>query len=151
SGGMPAVPTPEEPDPGRVGGIRTRTARPRTLVLAVVLLLLQAVGFAALAVGVLVTTAGDERVASLPVLAFALLAAVAVAAVGRSLWRRRRWARGAAVAWSLLLVLTGLSQLSVNAPVAVGLAVLGLATAAAAVAPATRLALGSGEDDQPHG
>lgn len=118
---------------------RPERSRPVTLVVAVALLALQAGAFVAL--GVAVAAAGSADGATYPVVVFAVVLGVLVALVAWSLWRRRRWARGAAVAWSLLLVLVGASQLGVNPAAAIGVILVGLGSTVCAVAPATRLAL----------
>lgn len=115
--------------------------RPLTLVVAVVLLALQVGAFAALAVAVAASPGGADEGARFPVVVFATLAAVLLAVVTLSLWRLRRWARGPAVAWSILMVLTGFSQLGVNVLAAIAVIVIGLVGAVTAAAPATRLAL----------
>ncbi len=116
--------------------------RPVTLVVCMALLALQAGAFAALAVAVGTGPAPASGAGALyPVVLFTALAALILLVLAVSMWRLRRWTRGAATAWGVLMLLVGLSQLSVNAPVALAVAVVGALTAGLAVAPATRLAL----------
>ena len=116
--------------------------RPLALVLAAAVLALQAVVFGAFACVIMAgAAAAGELVSGLATTAFIALIAVGASVVGLGLWRLRRWARGPAVAWSLLVVLIGASQLSVNPIVAIGIIVIGLVGAGSAAAPSTRAAL----------
>lgn len=121
------------------------TVRPRSLLIAVLALVLQAGAFLALTLTLGIEALGDAEVrsASIGVIGFSLVAAVGLGFIARALWNRKRWSRGPAVAWSILLVLVGASQVSVNPPIAIAVILLGLVTAGAAVAPATREALDS--------
>ena len=121
------------------------TSRPRSLLIAVLSLVLQAGAFLALTVTLGIEAIGDAdvRTASIGVIGFALVATIGLGLIARALWNLERWPRGPVVAWSILLVLVGASQLGVNAPIAVAVIVLGLLTAGAAVAPSTRAALDS--------
>ena len=124
---------------------RDGDARPVALVVAAALLALQAVGFLGLTVAIVAdAVAADDAVAGIATAAFTAVVALGAALVAVGLWRRRRWARGPAVAWSVLVVLVGASQLSVNPGVAAAIIVVGLVGAVAAALPATREAL-SGE------
>lgn len=136
--------------PRRVDRVVQPVSRPRpvTLVLAVALLALQAGMLAALAVAVWLSTTGAVALA-LPVIGFAGAFALLVGAVAFALWRRRRWARGAGVAWSMLMALVGASQLGSNLFAAIVFVLVGLGTVAALVAPATRLALEAEDAAQP--
>ncbi|MBN8883809.1 MAG: hypothetical protein J0H73_16050 [Salana multivorans] len=126
-----------------------RPARPVTLVACVALLALQAGAFVALGIAVVTgPTPAEGAGAVYPVAVFTLLAGALLAIMALHLWRLRRWPRGAATAWGVLLMLVGLAQLSVNGPVAIAVALAGAATAVTAFAPATRLAL-AGDSDGP--
>lgn len=107
-----------------------------TLKLGVALISLQSVALLGLAIAV-ATTASPVS-AGLPVIGFAALFALLLAAIAVALWRRRRWASGAATAWCLLAVLVGFSQFGVNPLAACALILIGGAGVAALVAPATR-------------
>lgn len=110
---------------------------------------LQSVALAALAIAVAVTT--NDAGSAFPVIGFSGLFAVLLAAIAVALWRQKRWALGAATAWSLLMVLVGFSQFSVNPAIACAVIAVGAATVAALVAPSTRAWLGgptaSGQED----
>lgn len=110
--------------------------------LATSVLALQAGLFGTFAV-VLVADAAErgELTAALPTSIFVVLVAFGAALVGVGLWRRRRWARGPAVAWSVLVVLVGASQIAVNPPVGIAIVAVGLLGAGSAAAPSTRAAL----------
>lgn len=147
------------PDPGPVPVPATAAApppsRPASLVTAVALLSLQAVAFAVLGAGIAVTPVGEQADATAgqvyPVLLFTVVVVLLLGAVAWSLWRLRRWARGAAVAWSLLMTVVSLSSLSqplVNVPLLLVTAAVTLATAVAAILPATRLALEAADQEQ---
>ena len=119
--------------------------RPRSLLITVLSLVLQAGAFLALTITLGVEAIGDAEVrsASIGVIGFSLVAVIGLALIARALWNLKRWSRGPAIAWSILLVLVGASQFSVNQPIAIAVILLGLVTAGAAVAPATREALDS--------
>lgn len=120
--------------------------RPATLVAAVALLTLQAAAFVTLGVAVAASGSGED--VTYPVSIFAFVVGVLLGLVAWSLWRRRAWARGAAVAWSLLLVLVGASQFGTNPRAAIVVVLVGLVSAGCAVAPATRLALTGAESPE---
>lgn len=141
------TPRDPEPTPGptpepRRGPGRDAGARPVTLVVAAVLLALQAVGFVGLTAAIVAdgVRAGDAA-AGIATAVFTAVVALGAALVAVGLWRRRRWSRGPAVAWSVLVVLVGASQFSVNPGVAVAIIVVGLVGAVAAASPATREAV----------
>lgn len=116
--------------------------RPVSLVLATAVLALQAGIFGAFACVILAGAAAEGALVSgLATTVFIALIAVGAGLVGLGLWRRRRWARGPAVAWSILIALIGASQLSVNPAAAIGIILIGLVGAGAAAAPSTREAL----------
>lgn len=125
--------------------------RPPTLVAAALLLGLQAVGLMTMAIGAARSAPAEPEpgeaeavigsVSVAPVVGFLVLAGLLVLVVGIGMWRRKRWSRGAAVAWSVLLVLVGLSQLGENLVVGLGVSAVALATAVCAVVSPTRLAL----------
>lgn len=118
---------------------KNRPYRPPSLVLAVALLALQAGILAALAASIAVGP--SEGGSSFPVVLFIALFAGLVALVATALWRFRRWARGAATAWSILMVLIGFSQLGANLFAAIVIIAVGLGTTAALLVPATRNSL----------
>ncbi|PWD50269.1 hypothetical protein C8046_05935 [Serinibacter arcticus] len=121
--------------------------RPVSLVVATAVLALQALVFLALTVAVLTDALEvGEAAAGLAIGVFTLVVAAGATLVAVGLWRRRRWARGPAVAWSVLVVLVGASQLSVNALVAIAVVLVGLVGAVSAAAPSTREALAGVND-----
>lgn len=144
---MVAVPL-DATSPRPPGAAQQPRPRPVTLVGCVALLALQAGAFAALAVAVGTGPAPEAGAGALySVVLFTALAALILLTLAVSMWRLRRWTRGAATAWGVLLALVGLAQLSVNLPVALAVAVVGALTAGLAVAPATRLALTPPDED----
>lgn len=120
---------------------------PVTLVASVAFLVLQAGMLGALAVAV--AAFSELPGTALPVVGFAAVFAVLVGVVAFALWRRRRWARGAGVAWSLLMALVGASQLGSNLTAAVLFIVIGLGTVGVLVAAPTRLALEAAQPSPP--
>ncbi len=117
-------------------------SRPIALVVAAALLALQSVGFLGLTVAIVAdATAADDTAAGVATAAFTAVVAAGAALVAIGLWRRRRWARGPAVAWSVLVVLVGASQFSVNPGVALAIIAVGVVGAVATASPATRAAL----------
>lgn len=136
---------------GAVSLVRVKPPPPTVLV-ASLLLAVQAAAFGSLAVTVAVEAVrGSSSGGTAAVVGFAVVFALVLGGLSVALWRRRRGARGPALAWSLLLVLAGGSQLSVNAPVAVAVVVLALVAAAALVHPQTRLALRRTDPGEPAG
>jgi hypothetical protein len=121
-------------------------ASPTTLKVAVWLLLLQASVLALLTLYLvyLDLTAESATVAgALSTTVFVAIMAAAFSAVGISLLRRRRWARGPAIVIEMLQVPIGYTMLTHGLP-AVGVPVLafGLVGAGLLLAPSTRRALG---------
>ena len=75
---------------------------------------------------------------------FAVLLAGLLALLGLALWRRRAWARGPAIVLQLLALPIGYSMASGGLPwLGIPVMAIGLAGAAALLAPATRTALGA--------
>ncbi|PFG19172.1 hypothetical protein [Serinibacter salmoneus] len=121
------------------GGAR----RPVTVWVVVALLGLEALTLVVLGVSALLAAGGDGQVGgSVVVAVFLLVLALILGALALSLWRLRRWARGACVAWSILVVLVGGSQFGVNPLVATLIVLAGAAGVFAASARPTREALG---------
>ncbi|GMA32078.1 hypothetical protein [Litorihabitans aurantiacus] len=133
-------------DAPRVAAGRPR--RPWTVVVAAALLALQGLALVVLTAVVVRDSAGAGDVAAgLATAAFTVLLAAAALAVAVGLWRCRRWSRGPAVAWSVLVVLVGASQIPVNAPAALAIVAIGVLGTATAGSGATRAAV----TDEPPG
>jgi hypothetical protein len=128
--------------------VTAESPNPPTLRAAVGLILLEAVGTAAvtayLAWQVLVGDTAHLGVA-LGVSLFALLCTAALAAVGAALARRRSGARGPAVVFQLMIVVVGY-YLTQGGPVWPGVALIaiGLVAGGLVVSPPTTRALGLG-------
>jgi hypothetical protein len=120
---------------------------PRTLRIAIGLLLFQAIGILVLA-GLVAAGVAQENPADLKgqeVLApliFAAVLALTLAALGWQLARRRAWARGPVVALELLFLPAGYYLLADVAWLGAVVIVLALACIGLVIAPASRAALG---------
>lgn len=139
-----STPHPEPFGRGPLYPPQRRAQRPVTVLVVVALLALEAIALVILGVSSLVASSGEPQAAggSVVVAVFLLALAAVLAVMAVSLWRLKRWARGASVAWSILVVLVGGSQFTVN-PLAATLIVLaGAAGVFAASARPTREALG---------
>jgi hypothetical protein len=129
-----------------VNGRESDSAIPPTLLWAVRLLFLEAAGLAALTAYLVVRllTAEDVHIGmAVSLIVMAVLAAVAVAIVGRSLSRRTQGARGPAIVVQLFVIASG-GFLLQTGPAWAGLLllVLGLLVGLLIVLPASTRALG---------
>ncbi|RBP68071.1 hypothetical protein DFO66_101298 [Brevibacterium sanguinis] len=117
-------------EPSRGGGAGGADVRaPRAMLLVVVVLGLQAAGLVAAAATFVVTafTAGGLAGSLLGLAVMFLIFAAGIAAAARGSWRLHRWARPAAIAFELLVILFGINVLG-------GAPWLGIAAIASAVA-----------------
>jgi hypothetical protein len=129
-----------------VNGRESDSAIPPTLLWAVRLLFLEAAGLATLAAYLvirLLTTADVHIGVAVSLIVMAVLAAVAVAIVGRSLGRRAQGARGPAIVVQLFVIASG-GFLLQTGPAWAGLPMmaLGLLVGVLIVLPASTRALG---------
>lgn len=104
----PGGPEPEAPAPG----LSRAPTPPRTLLIALLGLGIEAVEMAAFAVALIVAASGGSSgelggIIALAVMFLIIAAGLVGLAVGT--WRVRRWARPASVSWQILLVLSTLS------------------------------------------
>jgi len=142
----PVAPGADGPDPGPKGEARPTHSggRPGLLVLALVLVAMQALGLVVLALAGLgglvgLPAAGQITIVTLAVVLLGL--AALIGAAGWALWQGRRWGRGPVVTWQLLLVAIGVSGFGADAWWATVLPALSaLVVLVGVLAPASRRA-----------